>query len=497
MTGNLRTFLLKLIPPVFTLTAVEMEAYMDHVYGAMIDSGVSDWQIFQQNASGTADISVAGRWEGAGVPTATVELRLVREDNAVPVAMHLDWQPATTNKDGTWSATLQNVPSGGLYRLETHVRPNMYNAIEWSTRGDIRHFLGVGDLWIIAGQSNSAGYGRGPCYEPPELGLHLFNNAMKWALASQPLNETTGSMHLENCEGGNSGHGPWIHFARLVKQQVNHPIGLVQVSLGGSALASWNPTEPGNHPLYELMMRVHNAVGGRVRGILWYQGCSDAGTATMDTYGKRFIAAVKAWRDAMKQPELPVLTVQLSHWTGPAPAGEEQAVNKAWTVLRDAQRLVPEQLKNVSVIPTFDLPMTDGIHIAPFGNMLLAQRAAQSTLATVYGLKLHHLAPEPATARAMKEGTTIEIEFENVVGRMDCIDPLAIPFLVEDENGVVEIKRVEYTSSAMIRLQLGRPLSGPASVHGGYGYNPPPVPMDMDRAMPMLGFYGMPVSAGK
>ncbi|MCY2924689.1 MAG: hypothetical protein NT031_04500, partial [Planctomycetota bacterium] len=227
---------------------------MDHVYGAMIDSGVSDWQVFQQDASGTADISVAGRWEGAGAPKAVVELRLVREDNAMPVATHLNWQRATSNADGTWSATLKNVPAGGLYRLETHVRPDVNHPVEWSQRGDIRHFLGVGDLWIIAGQSNAAGYGRGPCYEPPELGLHLFNNAMKWVLASQPLNESTGSMHLENCEGA-SGHGPWIHFARLVKQQVNHPIGLVQVSLGGSSLGSWNPTEPGDHPLYLLMMR--------------------------------------------------------------------------------------------------------------------------------------------------------------------------------------------------------------------------------------------------
>jgi hypothetical protein len=467
---------------------------MDHVYGAMIDSGVSDWQVFQQDASGAADISVAGRWEGAGAPKAAVVLRLVREDNGLPVATHLDWQTATSNKDGTWSATLKNVPAGGLYRLETHVRPDMSHPVEWSQRGDIRHFLGVGDLWIIAGQSNAAGYGRGPCFEPPELGLHLFNNAMTWVLASQPLNESTGSMHLENCEGA-SGHGPWIHFARLVKQQVNHPIGLVQVSLGGSALVSWNPTEPGDHPLYALMMRVHKAVGGKVRGILWYQGCSETATvATADTYANRFMAAVSAWREAMSQPDLPVLTVQLSHWTGPAPADEEQAVNKAWTVLRDAQRLVPKRLKNVSVIPTFDLSITDGIHISPFGNMLLAQRAAQSALAMVYGFKVDHRAPEPATARVMKDGIAIEIEFENVIGRMDSIDPVAIPFRVEDENGVVEIKRIEYTGTATIRLLLARPLSGKAFAHGGYGHNPPPVPMDMDRAMPMLGFYGFPIS---
>lgn len=468
---------------------------MEQINGAVIDAGAANWQIFQQDAKGTANICVSGRW--AGDPKGTVEIRLVREDDAMPVAMHLNWQRAATNKDGTWSATLQDVPAGGLYRLETHVRPDMNHPVEWAPRGDMRHFLGVGDLWIIAGQSNSAGYGRGPCYDPPELGIHVFNNAMKWALASQPLNESTGSIHLENCEGGNSGHGPWMHFARIVKQRLSHPIGLVQVSLGGSALAPWNPTEPGDHPLYELMMRVHKAVGGKVRGILWYQGCSDANTQAASTYEKRFVAAVRAWRNAMKQPGLPVLTAQISHWTGPAPAGEDKAANEAWTIVRDAQRLVPKRLKNVSVTPTFDLPITDGIHISPFGNLLLAQRMAQTALATVYGFKLHHLAPEPAAAMTTKEGNAVEIHFENVVGRMDSIDQTAMPFHVEDETGVVEVKRLEYTGTAMIRLHPGRPLSGRTVVHGGYGCNPPPVPMDMDRAMPMLGFYGLPVSVRK
>lgn len=170
-------------------------------------------------------------------------------------------------------------------------------------------------------------------------------------------------------------------------------------------------------------------------------------------------------------------------------------MNRGWTVVRDAQRLVPKRLKNVSVIPTFDLAITDGIHISPFGNMLLAQRAAQSALAMVYGFKIDHLAPEPATARVMEDGITLEIRFENVTGRMDSTDLPAIPFRVEDETGVAEIQRIEYTGTATIRLHLARPLSGKAVVHGGYGHNPPPVPMDMDRAMPMLGFYGFPISA--
>lgn len=42
---------------------------------------------------------------------------------------------------------------GGLYRIETcmnHAETN--GAIEWATRGDMIHHVGVGDLYVIAGQ---------------------------------------------------------------------------------------------------------------------------------------------------------------------------------------------------------------------------------------------------------------------------------------------------------------------------------------------------------
>ncbi len=462
---------------------------MNDVIGVTIKQGISDWQVFQQDTDGTADIAMSGLWGGA--PTGTVELRLVREEDSVPVATHLNWQPAVTKPDGSWTAVLKKVPAGGLYRLETHLQTDPKAPTEWQIRGDMRHFIGVGELWIIAGQSNSSGYGRGPAYDPPELGIHIFNNAMKWALATQPLNESTDTVHPENREGGNSGHGPWMHFARLIRRQINVPVGLVQVSLGGSPLSSWNPTDPGDHPLYELLIRAHKAVGEKIRGILWYQGESETGTTeSAFSHENRFIAAVEAWRKAMKQPDLHVLTVQLGHWMGDAVNAPD--VDLRWTIMRETQRRIPQRLRNVTVSPTLDLTLSDGIHVAPFSNMLLAQRVAQAALATVYKKDVHYLAPQPKHIRNTKEDI-IEIEFENVVGRMDSINPWAVPFRIEDDQGTAEIKKVEYTGTAVIRLHLERPLSGKAVVHGAYGYDPAVAPMDMDRAIPMLGFYGFPI----
>ncbi len=455
--------------------------------GVVIEYGVSDWQIFQQRTDGTADIELGGRWGGA---EGEVEIRLVREDDSQVPAIHLDWRKAQTRPDGQWSAVLKDVPAGGLYRLETHLRTDPGGPPEWQMHGDMRHFLGVGDLWVIAGQSNSAGYGRGACWDPPELGVHLLNTAMRWTLACQPLNESTGTVHPENRENANSGHGPWLHFARLLKRELNVPVGLLQVSLGGSPFVSWNPTEPGDHPLYELMMRVHKAVGGRIRGILWYQGESDTDPdEKTDSYEDRFVAGVSAWRRAMGQPELPILTVQLGHWTGPAGQGTDDR----WTRLREAQRRVPKRLPGVTVTPTLDFTLTDGIHVSPGSNMLLAQRMANAALALVHGRKVHYLAPEAVEARAAEDRCSIELRFANVAGKLGTISSSAVPFRVEDQQGEVEIKGIGMWADR-VRLDLGRKLTASARVHGGYGIDPAPVPCDMDRVMPMLSFHNLPVT---
>ncbi|MFA6294286.1 MAG: sialate O-acetylesterase [Victivallales bacterium] len=460
----------------------------EKVCGVVIDSGVSDWQIFQRNDKGTSDIEISGRW-GTDNEVDCVEARIVREESGVPLTSALDWTMMKTNTDGTWSGILSNVPAGGLYRLETHLVEKAQKAREWSKRGDMRHFIGVGDLWIIAGQSNSAGYGRGPSYDPPEMGIHVYNNAMKWAIATQPLNESTDTAHPVNREGANSGHSPWLHWARIVKTETGIPIGLIQTSLGGSPLVSWNPTEPGEHLLYDTMLNVVESAGGAAKGVLWYQGCSDTAPNASVTYGQRFMDAVKSWRRALKNQKLFVLTVQISRVYGIKP-DEEQ---KGWSVVREAQRRVPHKIDGVAVVPTLDLPLSDGIHISPAGNMLLADRAAQAVLSEVYGKDVSYLAPEPSKAKRSKNGTEIELSFANVTSRIDTINPAVIPFAVEDEKGKVPVSKLTYQFNDSVILELGRSLVGDAVIHGAYGTDPVTVPHDMVRFIPMLGFYGFNV----
>ncbi len=461
--------------------------------GAVIDEGLVDWQIVQQNEQGFGTIRLHGRWfpdatlPGKGV----VQVRVVSEATGAAVSRALEWATVDTHDDGTWDATL-SVPVGGLYRVETHYVPPGTLALEWSPRGDMRHFVGVGDLWIIAGQSNSAGYGRGPIDDPPTLGVHLLRNSEQWALAAHPLNESTDTLHPANREAGNPGHAPYLQFGRTLQRTLGYPIGLIQTALGGSPLTAWNPAEPEPAPLFDNMIHCANVAGGRVRGIVWYQGETDTGTDELAlSYADRFADAVAAWRAALDTPQLPVLTVQLNRVNDP-PADD---VARRWTILREAQRRVPQQVEGVFVVPAIDLPLSDLIHISPAGNMVLGERLARAALGGVYGRDKGFEAPSIRAAVGAGDEEVV-LHFDNVIGRIDTLDVTTIPFRVEDSAGVIPITTVAYPGDATARLTLSRPPADDAVVHGGYGQAPTPVPLDIERMMPMLGFWNVPITGG-
>jgi hypothetical protein len=459
-------------------------------YGALIESGASDWQLFQQDQDGHANIALTGRW--AHDQPGVVECRLVCQDTGTAVGTGLDWHRAdVTHPDRTWKTVIRRVPAGGLYRLETRLRTEANGAGEWSPRGDMRHCLGVGDLWAIAGQSNSAGYGRGPYNDAPEPGIHMLRHNESWALATHPLSDATDTRHPVNRENANPGHSPYLQFARILKRTLGYPVGLIPTALGGSPLSRWNPTEPGDSQLFDNMRRAVALAGGRVRGICWYQGESDTGSIEQaQSYADRFVAAVGAWRETLGDPRLPVLTVQLNRVILPA----DEKGDRCWSIVRDCQRLVPRRLPGTAVVPSTDLSVCDGIHIGSDGNLLLGERLARAALGMVHGRAIAWQAPDLQSAKRTGDGSIVELAFAPVTSRVGSVDGNAIPFRVEDNAGVVAVRRVVYPGDHTVKLELQRPVGDGAVVHGGYGFNPVTMPMDYERLMPVLAFANVAVT---
>lgn len=453
--------------------------------GVIIEQGLLNWQIVQQ-CNGKANINLSGKYH---LPenfkeSGRVFARVVGEDEGVIV---IPWAECRTNDSGFWNITLEEVPAGGLYRIETCLHSGEDFRMELGIRGDMIHHIGVGDLYVVAGQSNSAGYGRDPIYDPPELGIHLYRNNGQWDIASHPMNESTNTVHEENREEINPGHSPYLSFARLLKRELGYPIGLIQSALGGTVLSAWNPEEDGY--LYRSMMKSIKACGGKIKGMLWYQGCSDALKGLADTYLDRFKKMVNSLRKELNDEKLAILTVQLNRCL--LPCNKEMDIS--WGRLREAQRKAQKMIKNVFLVPALDCRLSDQIHNSSASNLIIGERLARTALAQINMKQYIWKAPDIEDALKVGEDE-VQLKFGNVSNSIYMFDiPVSnLPFTFEDEEGETAISSYEINGSNTIAFRLVRKLKGKCLVHGAYQQNPSFVlPVDTASNLPMYAFFGV------
>lgn len=450
--------------------------------GSIIENGLRNWQIIQQ-IEGKGTINLQGRWaHNENLKNPKVLVRIVREDTSDIV---IPWMPGEIYDGNKWKLRIREIPAGGLYRLETCLSPEDNTALEWSIRGDMIHHIGVGDIFVIAGQSNSAGYGKDPIFDPPELGVHLLKNSGDWDLATHPMNESTKTIHEENTEASNPGHSPYLSFAKYLKRELGYPIGLVQAALGGSSLSAWNPEEDG--VLYRSMLKTINSLDSGIKGLLWYQGCSDAAESLCDTYLDRFKHLVSALRSDVKDDTLPIFTFQLCRFVTPS----TQQSDIFWSIVRESQRQAALEILNLYVIPTLDSTLSDLIHISSSSNMVLGERLAKTVLNKIYAKNYICDAPNIIKAERLSSNE-VKLQFQNVMDRIYILDASAddISFTLEDESGAIGIQKYEIKENSNIILTLSRDISGKCYVHGAYGQNPKGIiPFDYSSHIPILAFY--------
>jgi hypothetical protein len=189
------------------------------------------------------------------------------EGRVVPI----DLEGANVGTVGPW-AIIDDAPSGssfygsleataGWYRLELRV---------WSNDIEIDTVMvepvGVGEVFITAGQSNSANHGESPT-SPSDPRVSAWGQA-GWQFAADPQPIATGS-----------GGSPWPALGDLLAERFDVPIGLISVGVGGTAVDQWRPFS--ENALYPRLLLALGEVGeSGARAILWHQGESDAAAGT-------------------------------------------------------------------------------------------------------------------------------------------------------------------------------------------------------------------------
>ncbi|MGI6107020.1 MAG: sialate O-acetylesterase [Lachnospiraceae bacterium] len=464
------------------------------MHGITLTEAPADWEILQQE-SGSAKAVLAGHFQvhpaaiEVGVACVRPIYRVVREDDNFPV---VPWTPlrADIHPDftGTFRDTIE-IPAGGLYRIDTSLETRSTKPhLTWLYRGDCVLHLGVGNVFIIAGQSNSSGYGRDYVCDPPDVHVHLFRNRCRWDLACHPMNESTDAGSPANEEMGVPGVSPYLSFGKYLYEFTHMPVGLIQASLGGSPMSRWHP-ETGD--LYACMMDRIRATRGKYAGVLWYQGCSDGDPSAAPHYYENFERMVSALRKALGY-EIPFFTCQLNRFV-------DCTEDVSWGQIREAQRQAALRIPGVTVISTTNNAMSDGIHNSAGANLLLGEKLARQAAHVLAGAP-EFAAPDLTEAVLQADGR-IRLTFSHMkLGFVyHSLDPAMNGFTLEDESGEIALTGFQAAREDLNHIYLTpsrRPGKDPRI---SFAWQADPTrcpPTDEVTFLPPLSFYRVPVAMG-
>lgn len=334
-----------------------------------IVSGIFDWQVLQRDGA-AAQVCVCGDHRKDDAPGA-VYVRVTEEATGKDV---IPWQPAAEN-GAAWTADLL-LPTGGPYRLETCAKQDDQSFAD-AFAGDFRFHFFVGDVFLIAGQSNAVGYARDVCLDPSSAGVSVFRLCGRWELAAHPLNDGTDCKY-KNLDVPAPAHSPWLSFAKMVYHTTGLPIGLIPAALGGSPLSAWEP----GALLYENALQMIRDSGGRIRGVLWYQGCTDALACETRGYAERFYKMAEGFRAALAAPDLPFFTCQLNGFAEPGSPKDDEA----WAEIRNAQAEAAERA-GIYLLPTAGMRLYDAIHNCAASNIVIGRLTAHRVMRELYGIE--------------------------------------------------------------------------------------------------------------
>ncbi len=447
-----------------------------------ITSGPADNQVFQRTVEQIADIGFSGVASGKKVNGKDVEARLIAADT-MPVP-GFDWSSVAKIQKLKWSGELKGVPVGGPYRLEIRLQGS-------DSTLSIANLL-VGDLWVLAGQSNMEGHGDLVDVQQPSPLVHSFDMSDRWLVAEEPLHTVVSAIDpvhwplnaervperltgqpLENyVTNRKKGAGLGLPFAAEMVARTSVPVGLIPCAHGGTSMDQWSPALKvrEGESLYGSMYRRVLASGGRVKGVLWYQGESDANPKAAATFLPKFEAFVRAVRADFNQPDLPFYYVQIGRHIDKSNVAE-------WNAVQLAQVRAEKEIPHSGMVAAVDLQLDDGIHVGTEDLKRLSRRLADLVCLNLfprikdYGDRKSGPRPIAAT---FQDGF-VKVTFSGVNGRLQSEGPIS-GFSIHQADGewapLIYKSHVDPAEASSVLLSVQGKLPDGATLWYGFGKDP-------------------------
>ena len=249
------------------------------------------------------------------------------------------------DENGDWNAKVQTPSAGGPYEV----------TINDGQKKTLKNVM-IGEVWISMGQSNMDMQMRGYSGQPVE-------DAAEYILQSDPsvplrfarLRKNSSLEPQTSCETKWLVNDPYnvsvtsavsYFFARQLYECLRVPIGVINVSFGGSAIEAWMdretiekefsrwfdmtayqtgvlPKNPRRTPatLYNGML--HSIIPFTAKGFIWYQGCTNVGRH--EQYRRLQMSFVKMLREKWGNDEMAFYFTQIAPYMYDDPNAREAA----------------------------------------------------------------------------------------------------------------------------------------------------------------------------
>jgi sialate O-acetylesterase len=361
---------------------------------------------------------------------------------AVVVAFAGQRNQARADADGRWRVTLAPIAARTAGQMVIEAGGETFT---------VRDVL-VGEVWFCSGQSNMEYYAHvlskeGHALDDAQLPqFRMFKVGKNFT--PQPLDEVSGRWVVCTPANARMFGALGYLFGSQLQRDLEMPVGMIQATWGGTRIKNWTPhdalrADPRFTPILEeersfgpgpadraeyaelvsahkqdeslpkpvdaphwpsriYNSMVHPVMPYRVRGILWYQGESDAYNAGL--YGDVFRAMIVSWRERWEQPDMPFLFVQLPGYRDPTAQPQARSF---WGELRQQQMAVLD-MPHVHMVVTTDIGDKD---IHPPNKLRVNERLYQLAMATVYGRQdIAHRYPRVSDVRF--NGERVYVKFD-------------------------------------------------------------------------------------
>ena len=348
------------------------------------------------------------------------------------VKVTVSWQQTATAKvgrDGKW-----------LVKVKT---PKATYDPLWITFDDgdgevtVRNVLS-GEVWVCAGQSNMEmpvkGFWGCPVKDYNQVVIDAANHRAVRSVKIPSI------MRMEpqedaQCEWRECGpqtvsdfSATGYFFARTMHQALDIPVGIIEANKGGSRVESWltkenlqkytqEPTDsagivafkPDQDYLRGLLWgngTFNPILNFTVKGILFYQGCSNVGDPG-NQYSERLKLLVEQWRGQFGLGEIPFYFVQI------APYHYDDVNGTQGALLREQQQRAAQMIPNSSLVCTNDLVYPyETTQIHPAQKQQVGERLAYTALNRDYGFE-QVLYTSSSYKDMMVKGDTIFIHLQD------------------------------------------------------------------------------------